>query len=691
MRSRKFGRKVIRFRRWCRGGFAAFASLGKVVSIGCVEGHIADRQLQKSKNLSTVAFTMFSLFVASSMMAAEDDSEVKDVSLNEVVVTAPTQTQIAPAALHLVTTLSAAEIQSIPVENINDLLDYIPGVDVRTRGGNGIQADVSMRGGTFDQILVLLNGVNITDAQTGHASMDIPIDIAQIDRIEVLQGTAITQYGLSAFSGAINIITNSSDTCQLKISSTVGDKGYFTPSFGLKYAVEKWRFSASANYNRSTGYIDNTDYKYGNLFFHTTCNDSTSGSWNLQIGGQIKAFGSNSFYSLNYPDQFESTKTLLGALSWTKKIGAFSLSSTLSYRSHYDRFELFREGVAEFPAWYSGHNYHIVDAASGNIKGVYHSKLGNTTVGVELRNEHIWSNVLGSEVSRQRSVPFAPDSIKFTKEGNRFNVNYFVEQTFFVGHFTAAVGFSGNYNNMFKNNFAGCISAGYQFVQGGNIFVNVSRALRLPTFTDLYYQSATQIANPDLKPEESLTSELGLKWSNYGVHLIFNAYYRIGKNLIDWVKTPEEEKWHSVNHTRIDAMGGELLVGYKHSWWLKNLEVGYAFCHLNKDAGELMSKYALDYLKHKLTITLEHGIYKGLGANWKFTFQQREGTYADREGTVQTYCPVYLLDGQVYWENKLFKIFVEGTNLIGLRYYDYGGIEQPGRWLKAGITINVGL
>ena len=131
------------------------------------------------------------------------------------------------------------------------------------------------------------------------------------------------------------------------------------------------------------------------------------------------------------------------------------------------------------------------------------------------------------------------------------------------------------------------------------------------------------------------------------------------------------------------------MVGYKYGYWLKNLEVGYAYCQLDKDAGDLLSKYALDYLKHKLTVNVAHGIYKGFGASWQFTFQQREGNYTDKEGTVQNYQPVYLLDGRVYWQNAKLNVYVEASNLIGQRYYDYGGIEQPGRWFKAGIAVNL--
>lgn len=682
--------RAFRFRRFCRAKYAVLRSLHREVTIGRVAAYIADMQLVKSK-ITVVMVCLVAALLSPLALFADDETDGFDVqNLSEVAVVA-VKPQISGDALHVVSTITAQQLQTFPITTLNELLDYIPGIDIRTRGANGAQADISIRGGTFDQVLVLLNGVNITDAQTGHANLDIPIDLSAIDRIEILRGTSVCRFGLSAFSGAVNIVTNT--TAQRCVKATVagGDFGYFAPSLDFRYHKDKWRFALSGNYSQSTGYITNTDYKYGNLYFNAYGTDSLTGDWNLQLGGQLKGFGSNSFYSLKYPDQYEATKTIFGALTWHQQIRFLSMESGVFYRRHYDRFELFREGVAEPPTWYTGHNYHATDVGGVNFKAALPYRIGRTSVGAEVRDEHIFSNVLGDGLAAPKRVPFAPDTVRFTKAKNRLNVNYFVEQAFYAGGFLASVGFSGNYNSMFRHNFAATANVGYRFAAAGAVFASVSRALRLPTFTDLYYQSATQVANPNLKPEESLTAEVGAHWGKNGFRASLNAYYRVGRNLIDWVKSPDEERWRSVNHTRVDAFGGEVSLAYAHGYWLKNLEVGYAYCQLDKDAGELLSKYALDYLRHKLTLNLSHGIYKGFGASWQFTYQQREGSYTDSDGAVQNYRPVYLLDGRVYWQNSKINVYLEASNLIGQRYYDYGGIEQPGRWFKAGISVRFGM
>ena len=240
-------------------------------------------------SMMTLLLVGFTLHVQAQM----DTTQIHPLSEVNVIATQP---KVASDALRIITTITAKEIQSLPVQNINELLDYLPGVDIRTRGSNGAQADISMRGGTFDQVLILLNGVNITDPRTGHANLDLPIDLNMVDRIEVLQGTSMNLFGLSAFSGAINIITNSTDKKQVKASVSGGDLGYFAPNVGIHYAKNKWKVMGTASYNQRTGYTSTTDYQYSNLFLQSSYTDSVLGNWNLQVGGQLKAFGSNSFY-----------------------------------------------------------------------------------------------------------------------------------------------------------------------------------------------------------------------------------------------------------------------------------------------------------------------------------------------------------------------------------------------------------
>ena len=144
-----------------------------------------------------------------------------------------------------------------------------------------------------------------------------------------------------------------------------------------------------------------------------------------------------------------------------------------------------------------------------------------------------------------------------------------------------------------------------------------------------------------------------------------------------------------MNHSRVDAMGGEASLAYSYGYWLKDISATYSFCHMDKDAGAYISKYALDYLRHKFVLSLSHGIWRGFGASWTLSYQQRAGSYTDRSGLLCTYSPVWLLDGRVYWQGSRCTLYVEASNITDARYYDYGGILQPGIWAKGGIEVSI--
>lgn len=640
--------------------------------------------------MQKILFSLILVFFSVFCFAQSDSVNIS--RLDEVVVTAERAT-LQSDALRVVTSLKASELRGMPVSTLHDLLNYLPGIDLRSRGAGGTQSDISMRGGTFDQVLVMLNGVNLTDPHTGHYSLDLPIDINSVDRIEVLQGTGMNLFGLNAFSGAVNIITKPIDPdaekrWELNAGITAGGHKLFNPSLSGKVRHGMWWLNASAEHNQSSGYIHNTQYHISNVYLQTGWDDADrSGKWQLQAGGQLKDYGANAFYSLKYPEQYETTRTMFASMRWSKTIKRFSLNASAYWRTHYDCFELIHQRD-QWPAWYTGHNYHVTHVAAANVQGSYHSKIGKTSVGVEIRDEYIKSNVLGDPLSSPLKVPFGADTT-FIYAKNRFNVNYFAEQSFHWRGLSASIGFAGNYNSMFGSNFSFGANIGYEFVPGGNVYANVNRSLRLPTFTDLYYKSATQIANPDLKPEASVTAELGIKWSNAAWNTRLTAYYRHGTDIIDWVKTPDEEKWRSMNHTAVNAAGGEAVVGWHYDYWVKKLEASYSFCHIDKDTRGLLSKYALDYLRHKFTITFEHGIWKGFGAAWVYSLQSRHGDYVDANGVVSSYKPFWTLDLKVYWQGKRVTVFAQANNLFDRDYYDYGGLPQPGRWILGGVKLKL--
>lgn len=615
----------------------------------------------------------FLLIVLALPLWAEEAADTTDIrlrELNEVSVTGH-QTALQTEGFRLVATLTQDEIRVLPVTTVADLLQYIPGVDIRQRGASGVQADLSIRGGTGKQVKVLLNGIDMTDPQTEHYTMDLPVDALIIERIEVLQGT---NYALDAFSGAVNIVTkegtNGLKVKRLAVSGklTAGEYGLVNPELAVKASRDAWYLNSAVSYNRSGGYAVNTDYQITNVFMQTGWKEL-----DFQVGAQMKDAGANCFYSTKYPNQFDATRTAFASAAYHHRWrGGWALHANAFYRIHYDRFELFRGGKdatgQDAPAWYAP-NRHWTHTTGAHLEGSWSNTWSKTTAGIDLRDEFIRSSNMGVH--------------------NRVQVRYFAEQRFYWRGLSAAVGGAGIWNSQFGHDWSLGANIGYEPIRGLQLFVNVNRAIRVPTFTDLYYHSATQEADPLTRPEKALQVEGTVQFTRGHWYATAAGYYRWGRNIIDWIKEPDPNitVWRSTNNSRVNAAGAEASVGFQGHEWIRRIELSYAFCDVQADAGGMLSMYVLDYLRHKATLRIEHKIYKGFGASWCLSFRQREGEYTSREGTIQHYRPVWLLDGCVYWQNPHVKISVEAHNMADQLYYDFSGVLQPRHWIAGTVQF----
>jgi iron complex outermembrane receptor protein len=707
-------KRGIRFRRFCHKAYAAFCSLHREVTIGRVAAYMTDLEMLKSgKSVAVSALLLF----AGAASAEADEGVPKDsvplnsrqLSLQEVLVVSH-KAEVHSEAYRLITQVSHAEIEALPIQTVADILQYLPGIDVRTRGANGAQADISMRGGTFDQVLVLLNGVPLSDFHTGHYALNIPISPELIERVEVLQGTSANLHG--AFSGAINFVTKSKVESQkskeIALKLTAGMNGLVNPQVAATIAIPDKSSSLegrsggvinlSAEYSRAEGYYaprptekeatacKNSDFQLANLYFQTRWK-----GLDVQAGAQWKDAGLGMGYGFGSQDQFDATRTAFASAKYEHRWGAWRLDAQGAYRANYDRYE-----------WHRGQrlygNFHFAQTASASIAAHYASRIGTTSFGVGIRNENMHSTNLGDTINPNGQVPtiagFPLSDVRvldLVKGGNRFHVNYYAEQTFYYAGLAASIGINGTYNTQFGHHLGGGANIGYTFEQAGTLYANANRSLRMPTFTDLYYNAGNQLGNRNLKPEEAWLLSVGYKYTpDFGkagkLNLAADWYYRWGKNIIDWVYVPTDTKrpYHAENQQQVNATGIEVSVAYRWNEWLRCISVDYAYTYLDLNLKESGSRY-LDYLSHKLSIHLEHGIYKGLGASWTVRFQKREGQYNNAEGAVADYQPVWLLDGSIFWQNRYLRVSVDCTNMTNTRYYDYGGILQPGAWAKISI------
>lgn len=678
---------TVTFRKWGRKGFSIFSSMHRVVRIAV---------------LSVIYMTFAAPANAerSSLVATNDTLRpIKEVAVEEVVISAQRTPVAFSQTARIVQIIGKEELANAPVHDLQDLLKFASNVDVRQRGNNGVQADISIRGSSFDQVLILLNGIPLNDPQTGHHNLNLPVSFDVIDRIEILEGPASRLFGPNAFSGAINIITGQNTTPSLIGRFSGGQYGFFESAASSFFQNGKLLSSLSADYKRADGSLQNTDFKIGNAFYHGIWSYPTR-KFEFQAGITDRGFGANEFYTPVYPNQYEKLKTFFVSVKATAE-GPFHFTPSFYWRRNQDRFELFRD-FAGAPTWYTMHNYHLTDTYGSNMSGWVNTGLGKLAFGTDFRSENIWSTVLGKVMTAPTNVP-GENGIQFNHSDSRANLSLFGEYSHHFGPVDISGGLMANWNSSLgrKWHLYPGFDFGWKISRPLKLYLSVNKSLRMPTFTDLYYQSSTNIGNPELQPEEALSVETGLKYNNGWLATHVAIFERWGKNMIDWVRQPNETLWYAKNLTNLQTRGIEVSAKLNPSnlfgkeMLIRSLELSYGYLTQDKESGVLISKYLLDYLKHKIDIRLTHSICKKLSASWLISYQDRNGTFTlwegNKYGNEVSYAPIWLIDSRINWIRNQFNFFVEASNLLNKTYFDYGNVEQTGIWAKAGVVIKLGL
>jgi len=622
-------------------------------------------------------------------LLAQQKSDSVSVNLSELQVNA-NRAKLYSEMGRILTILDKTEISRSAVQSIDQLLDYVAGIDIRQRGTNTTQADISLRGGSFDQVLVLLNGVNITDPQTGHFNLDIPLNLSDVSRVEILQGSSARVLGPNAFSGAINIVTESNEKHALNAELTGGSFNTFGESVSGSIGNDKLHTFASVSHKSSAGYMVNTDFDLRSAFVQSVLKTRNAGKFDLQLAGQLKDFGENGFYSLKYPNQREANKALFTALDWSLSKANFSYNAQASWKRHYDRYELNHGAVA-------GYKYHLTDVTGGKLSGSYKSKFGKTTLGLNVRNEHIFSNSLGLAMSSPDSVvnPFE-SNFYFKKSYNRTVYTGMIDHSVNIGKWFVSAGIASSYSEDFKSTTYGGFDIAYSITHDVKVYASANSASRLPTFTDLFFSNPAQQGNPALKPEQSKTIEFGTKINQKNWSLNADVFYRKGENVIDWVKlNSSSAKYEAMNLSSVNALGGDFTVDYRFSdLFIKKAAFSYSYLNLDKAAVGFDSKYALDYLKHKITLTVDHAVFKKLSASWRLGYFDRSGSYdantvIGSPAKLTNYSLYTNLDCRLLWNDKHFDVFGDVNNIFNTKYADYGGLTQPGANFNVGVRLKL--
>ena len=636
------------------------------------------------------------LLLAASLQAQERENQTAyELTLTDTEVVGTRAPLPADKAVRLVQVITRQEIEASSANSVNDLLKLAAGVDVRQRGGFGIQTDIGVNGGTEDQLTVLLNGVNISNPQTGHLTVDLPVAVDDIERIEVIEGGASRVYGSQAFAGAINIVTRTERESNIGLHTQGGSYGTWGGNGHVAMKTGAFTGRLNGGYMRSDGTSGNDDFNKANAYWNGKYRSEHFDA-TLQAGLSTMNYGANTFYGTGSDSQYEEDRRYLLAAQAEYK-GRVNVPAQVYWNRSLDHYVWWRARPEDYQ------NFHQTNVYGANLGAHTTWALGKTAVGFEFRRENILSTRLGKELDQDEAtkhkVPGRDEYYKY-KDG-RSNVGIYLEHDILLRQVTISLGALANHNTAVEGGlrFYPGVDISWRPAEGMKLFASFNQSLRTPTYTDLYYNGPGLAGNSRLKPEKSTDWHVGLSYATPFVQAQAKGFYRKGTDMIDWVRYEGASVFTTAN-SDIDHIGAEALVGFNfRTLWgerslLQRLTLSYCYNYKYRVDEEQAANYVsrLTFLRHKFVASLNHRIAGHLSAQWDLTLKNREGEFDNaKTGQRQSYGTFAGLDLKVQWAEPSYTLYVQANNLTNHPYYDFANIQQPGFWLMGGVKMHLPL
>lgn len=538
---------------------------------------------------------------------------------------------------------------SSPIE----ALSLLP-LDLQSRSPRaGIQADFSLRGSSHAGVLVLVDGQRINNPQTSHHNSDIPLTREDIKKIEVIPGVASSLFGPDAVGGAINFAIKKPRQKDRVLILSLGSHKMKSGLFSISDKIEDLGVRFSLERQESGGFYYDTDFK---KFTATLVSflDMPSQDFDMCLGYQEKEFGAYDFYTpaSGYPSK-EWTKTWLMKTDFVLYRDSFMIKPNFLWKRHFDKFMLDNTQVRSRYL-----NHHRTDVYTPTIYFQNQtSSLGNIGLGLEYGQERINSTNLGKHNREHKSI-FMDNNKDLT---SRFSLGFSVR--------------CDDYDS-FNEEYTHSLNSAYKISEEVKLRLGVSKSIRLPSFTELYYNDPTTIGDAGLSAEKSRSYEVGYDYKKEEFSQGLTFFLREEEDFIDWVKRiPGQVKWQVENITNSEVCGIENYLKLEINQNL-NLESNYTYINKRIDDNGYIYKYGPNYIKHLINTVLTFNLPFGI-QTIGFSYKKKP----NRDGW-------FLLNTHLgYKLNKTSQVFFNVTNLLNVEYQEIEGIPQPGRYIESGIRF----
>lgn len=587
---------------------------------------------------------MLCLFLSSSLFAQLSIQE-------EVVVTGHAAPVPFENLARSIRVISRQEIEELPVQSISDLLRYASGVEVRSRGPFGSQTDLSIRGSTFEQVLIMVDGIPMNSSQTGHHNGDFPLSLQDVERVEILLGSGSSIHGANALGGAVNLVTRTNAGGPIEMQASVGQFGLVSASARMPLARRQPLQSVSAWIERSSGFRFNRDFKNAGVRIHGAPNDRLR----FQVAHLSRDFGADQFYGPS-PSRESTDQTLLSLKSSLLQEESWKLDAQAAYRSHGDRFvwDLRRPNLVR-----NDHREHSIDGKA--VLTWRAAEARRITLGVAAGQDWLRSSNLGTRQIEQQSIFFEGEQ----KLGERIRV---------------FPGFRYDRYGAIGDAWSPSLSGLFWLSSSWKLHAYTGKSFRVPTFTERFYHDPNHAANPFLEPERAFETELGLKWvpgSNFSAAL--NLFRRVEKNAIDWVRSDPSRRWRTANFRELITSGAEGMFEYRSG---SGTRIGANYTYLNPELRDrpLLSKYSLRLARHGISGSL----VQPLPDRWNLGLHLSYRDHLD----ARNYSVADLRLSRDFGERN--QVFLEISNLLNTKYEEIPGVVMPPAWVRLGLKLNLG-
>jgi iron complex outermembrane receptor protein len=591
-------------------------------------------------------------------MACAQSAPATQPSQTIVVLGSPVPTPLAESPASVL--VLPVGTKTLTLQSEQDLLRQDASVFLEQRGAGGGQADIVLRGGTFEQTLVLLNGFRVDDSQTSHHNLDLPVPFDAMDSIEVLHGAGSTLHGSDALSGVVDFLTAAPSLTSLRLRAGDGSYGANEESLLGDLARKRWSARLTASRNFSTGFMADRDYRNEDSSLENWAG-SRLGVTNLMLAASDRSFGANQFYG-----PYNSWERTKGWLATARQELGNRTSAAFGYRRHTDEFILLRND----PSVYE--NNHIDGSWQASMR--HTMPIASTSVlllGLESDGDSIQSNNLGLH-ARNRGSGYVDLDLRPAK--SRWNLSAGLREELF----------SGGAQSVLSPHLAGSLRVTDRLklrASGGYGF-------RIPTYTDLYYSDPTTVGNVNLKPESAWSGDGGLDWiPTNRLSLSVTGFYSRQHDTIDYVRPDSSSQWHATNLSGLHFLGIESNLTWSPA---KSQRIQLAWTGL---AGAqpllngLQSEYALNYPVQNLhatwTAMLGHALALTNAVEIAKPYQQT----GNPPWNPNAY-PVW--NAALTHDSGRVRPYLRLGNLSNTGYQEITGVAMPGRSITGGISLWLG-